>query len=316
MKSKTDNQRGVALLATLMSIALMTVLVIDFTYSVSAAYRSAANQMNELRADYLARSGVQVGLALLAQDARTDAETNQPFDSLQDVWAMPFPPVPVEGGSAGVSIIDETGKMNINLLVDQNTGVVNQVVLQQLSRLFALVEVPPEIIPAIVDWLDRDSVTSEGGAESDYYLGLIPPYQPRNGPMPTLGDLKMVRGVNEASFARLRRVLTTQPVGRPNINTAPAEVLMALSPELANDPSIVKTLLAAREVKPLRSITDLTEIRGVSSIGAKLSGLFTTKSDYFTVTGLGAFAGARKIVYASVRRNGTAPLMLANWHED
>ncbi len=61
----------------MMAVALLTVLVLDFTTSTSIAYRSAANQANQLRAYYLARSAVQVGIALLADDVR-QSRAHQP----------------------------------------------------------------------------------------------------------------------------------------------------------------------------------------------------------------------------------------------
>jgi len=66
-------ERGVALLVTMMALALMTLLVMDFTTSASLGYRAAAGQANELRAEYLARSAVSVGLSLLSTDAQQDA---------------------------------------------------------------------------------------------------------------------------------------------------------------------------------------------------------------------------------------------------
>ena len=50
------SERGIALLAVLMSVALMTILVVDFTTSTALGYRAAANQANELRAEYLPTS--------------------------------------------------------------------------------------------------------------------------------------------------------------------------------------------------------------------------------------------------------------------
>ena len=58
--------RGVALLAVLLGIALMTLVVMDFAMTSGLGFVSAANQANELRAGYLARSGINVGLGLLA----------------------------------------------------------------------------------------------------------------------------------------------------------------------------------------------------------------------------------------------------------
>ncbi len=301
------------MLATLLAVALMTVLVMDFTYSATAGFRAAANQMNELRADYLARSGVQVGLGLLSQDARNDALSQQPYDGLDEMWATPFPPLPVEGGTASVSIVDETRKLDINQLVNPANGAPNPAFAAIVARLFELLGVSPEILPALIDWLDPDSVPTQGGAEADYYLGLMPPYEPRNGPMPTIADLRMVRGVDDATFMRLAQDLTVAPDTRVNINTASPEVLMAMLPQLANQTSMLQAILAGR---PYRTLSDLNKTSGFAAIAKNSQSLFTTQSDYFTITGVGNFAGARTFAYATVRRNGVGPMLLSYWHED
>jgi len=301
------------MLATLMAVALMTVLVVDFTYSSSASFRSSANQINALRADYLARSGVNVGLGLLAQDARNDALSQQAYDGLDELWAKPFPPLPVGGGTASLSIVDETRKLNINQLVNATNGVVNVAFTQTLERLLQAIGVSPEILPAIIDWIDRDSIESQGGAETDYYMSLIPPYEPRNGPMPTIADLRMIRGIDDPTFMRLREFLTAAPESKVNVNTAPPEVLMAMIPELANQPSVLETVL---EQRPFRKPGDLNAVLGSLSEHANPANLFTTQSDYFTITGVGSYSGARSFVYTTVRRNGVGPALLSSWHED
>jgi general secretion pathway protein K len=307
------SEQGMAMLATLMAVALMTVLVMDFAYSASSGFRAAANQMNELRADYLARSGIQVGLGLLAQDARNDTLSKQAYDGLDEMWATPFPPLPVDGGTASVTIIDETRKLNINQVVNSSNGAPNTTFIATLSRLFEIIGVSPDIVPAIIDWIDPDSVPTQGGAENDFYLGLMPPYEPRNGPMPTIADLKMIRGVDDATFIRLAQFLTVAPESRVNINTAPPEVLMAMMPLLANQPSILQALMAQR---PFHTMSDLNKAPGFSAASKNSQNLFTTQSDYFTISGVGTFAGARTFAYATVRRNGTGPMLLSYWHED
>jgi general secretion pathway protein K len=215
------SERGVALLVTMMALALMTLLVMDFTTSASLGYRSAAGQANELRAEYLARSAISVGLSLLSTDAQQDALAKTPHDGLDEPWAQPYPPLPLGGGEAQVSIIDEARKLDINLLINPRNGQPNPEYAAIIERLFTNIGVSPALIPAIVDWLDPDSIESPGGAEADYYLRLIPPYEPRNGPMPTIGDLRMIRGVDDATFFRLQQFLTAAPEPRVNINTAP-----------------------------------------------------------------------------------------------
>ena len=318
LKRLAKSQRGVALLATLMAVALMTILVVDFTTSSSLNYRSAANQANELRAEYLARSAVNVGLALLAQQARQNVGPGiqLPYYALTQPWAMPFPPVPMDGGTATVSIVDEARKLNINELINPHTGTVDPDVEQILQRLFAILEIDPRIIPAIIDWLDPDSVESPGGGvEADYYMRLIPPYEPRNGPMPTLGDLRLIRGVDTPTFIRLSQFLTTAPETRINANTVPPELLASLSPELANNTSLVKEIMAARISEPFKSLNDLGNLQGVGENSAELMRLLSTTSTYFMITGVGTYAGARRSIYATFRSNPNGTAILIGWNE-
>jgi general secretion pathway protein K len=309
------SERGVALLVTMMALALMTLLVMDFTTSASLGYRSAAGQANATRAEYLARSAIGVGLSLLSKDAQQDAVAKTPHDGLDEQWAMPFPPVPLGGGLAQISIVDEARKIDINLLINPRTGQPNQAYLGILQRLFTNIGVSPDIIPAIVDWLDPDSIESPGGAEADYYLRLIPPYEPRNGPMPTIGDLRMVKGVDDATFMLLQQFLTAAPETHVNINTAPPEVIAALVPELSNDTSMVKEIVQARSVQPFLAVTDVGNLSGMGDAGQALMKLITTRSSYFTLTGIGVFAGARRRINTTFRRNANGTSMLASWQE-
>ena len=136
VEAAKKSERGVALLVTMMALALMTLLVMDFTTSASLGYRSAAGQANELRAEYLARSAVNVGLSLLSTDAQQDALAKTPHDGLDEPWAQPYPPLPLGGGAAQIAIADEARKIDINLLMNPRTGQPNPVYVAIVERLF------------------------------------------------------------------------------------------------------------------------------------------------------------------------------------
>ncbi|HKV56619.1 MAG TPA: type II secretion system minor pseudopilin GspK [Candidatus Binataceae bacterium] len=311
--------RGIALLATLLAVSLMTLLVIEFTTSAALGYRSAANLANQIRASYLARSGIQVGLAVLARDSLNDALQKTPHDGLDEAWAQPIAPIVVDGGVVSLSIVDETRKIDVNNLFNKRTMQVDPAMEAMLLRLFSNIGVSPDLMPVLIDWLDPDSIESDGGAEAGYYLSLTPPYEPRNGPMPTIGDLRMLKGMNDAVFLQLSQYLTTMPEMRINVNTAPPQVLAALAPELENDPQLVEQIVQIRQARPFLQITDLAnEIPGIGAIAAsgRLSSFVTMRSSYFTITAQGEFAGARKRIYATFRRNLNGTAMLMNWHED
>ncbi len=304
------------MLATLLAISLMTILVVDFATSSALGYRSAANQADELRALYLARSGIQVGVALLERDSFNDAQTQQPFDSLHDIWAVPIPPIPIEGGTVSVSIIDEARKLNINQLYDWRTRQLDGNFAEVIARLFESIGVSTDLIPIIADWLDPDSIESPGGAESDYYLKLMPPYEPRNAQMPTIGDIRALKGVDDATFMLLAQYLTTVPEARVNANTASPQVLAALTPELSNNSDLVKEMLAARDVRPFLAVTDIANLPGIGEFADHLTPMLATRSSYFLIIGQGQFAGARRRIYAVFRRNSSGSAMLISWHED
>jgi general secretion pathway protein K len=379
LMERCRRERGMALLATMMALALMTIIVVDFTSASSMGYLSAANNANEIRASYLARSAINVGLALIAQDTRAQmaqaqsgtaasggstgttasgtgsasATTGQgqPFDSFASVWAIPFPPMPVNGGMIGLSVTDEARKFNINRLVNPMPGTVNLgggtpgatptpatnarpaaanngangnpalipgqpnvQAVAQFTNLVTMLGLDPGIVPPIVDWLDADSIEMQpGGAEADYYLRLTPPYAPRNGPMPTLGDLRLIKGIDDATFAKLRNYVTVAPEYLVNPNTASPEVLASLDPQLT--PDLVKSIIDQRSIKPFSVVTDVTNLPGVGAV-TNLPKYLTLRGQYFTITGVGNYAGARKLVFATFHRNPDGTGTLSSWQED
>jgi general secretion pathway protein K len=325
VRTRRKNERGVALLAVLLGIALMTLIVVDFAIVSGLGFVSAATQANELRASYLARSGVHIGLAMLAADVRNKLQTQTPSnrqpppDSLQDAWAVPFPPMPLEGGAVSISIIDEARKLNINSMIQIQNGQVsvNQAAVQKVQRLFQVLDVDIELIPGIIDWITPVGSNTGGGNSADFYMGLKPPYQPRYGPMPTIGDLQMVKGFNESIFNRLSPFLTVMPELAVNINTAPPQVLAAMEPELMEDQKIVAGILDTRAIRPFSLATDIqNNIPGLSGdVATRLSRDVQMRSGAFTVNATGAYAGARKFIIATFHRENSGIGTLAAWHE-
>ncbi len=307
------NERGVALLAVLLGIALMTLIVVDFAMTSGLGFVSAANQANELRAGYLSRSAIAVGLGLLAADARNDALSQTPIDSLSDVWAVPFPPMPLEGGMVSLSIVDEARKINLNAMISNST--LNEAAIGKVTRLFTILDVNPDLVQAIIDW-----ITPNGGngssSSSEFYLGLQPPYQPRSGPMPTIADLQMVEGFNDAIFNRVAPFLTVMPEPEVNANTATPQVLAALEPELMEDQKIVEEIIQARANQPFTQPTDIMNLPDIGPVAQSLSQDVTLRSQFFTIYGTGTYAGARKMITATFHRETTGIGTLAAWHED
>ncbi len=84
---------------------------------------------------------------------------------------------------------NESGKLNLHALLAEGADA------EARNRLLTLPSMTPEIADAILDWLDADSAPRQYGAEQDYYAGLDPAYGMRNGPIGSLDELLMVRGM-------------------------------------------------------------------------------------------------------------------------
>ncbi len=107
------NERGIALVITLLVVALLTIIVVEFTYSVEVDAHMARNSLNGLQATLLARSGVNLGEAFLLHDDDKDvdsyAEDWGNVDLLNSQLILP------DNMRLRVQIIDEGGKININM---------------------------------------------------------------------------------------------------------------------------------------------------------------------------------------------------------
>jgi len=88
-------------------------------------------------------------------------------------------------------VVDEAGKINLNALLQfDSSGKVAHDMLMQLPNM------TEEIANAMLDWIDPSNSTQRsGGAKSDYYAGLNPPYRTKSGPTDSLEELLLVRGV-------------------------------------------------------------------------------------------------------------------------
>src|SRR6476469_9977459 len=66
------SERGVALLIAIISIAILTAVAVDFAYSSRVDLQLAANQRDEVRAYYLAKSGVGLSRLMLKFQKQLD----------------------------------------------------------------------------------------------------------------------------------------------------------------------------------------------------------------------------------------------------
>ena len=297
---RARGEDGIALLVVLLTITLLTIVVVEFTQSAEVETHFAMSSRNALQAFYLARSGVNVGEALLAQDAKINHN-----ESEEDIWERPLPPLPVGDGTVSLRVQDEARRLNLNML---SVGSVAQLNVRRsiFGHLFDVLGVDKRILAAIVDWIDADDEpsTDPPGAERAYYLGLTPPVVARNGPMLTMRELMQVRGMTPTLYARLEDFVTVLPPDtvKVNVNTAPAEVLSAILETLGADPGVVARVISVRREHAFNTPTELgPNVSGWPTTGT--DAFIATTSSYFRIDAVGEVNDVARGITAIVGRD-------------
>jgi DNA uptake protein ComE-like DNA-binding protein len=292
---KTMRKKASILVGLLWCLALLSVIVIGVLHTARMDLLVVKNYGDRIQAHYLALAGIEKAEALLFQNAkdRSRSKKNHSGDFYDD--ASQFREIQFgrgvftvlrrgrsdEGGGIIFGIGDEESRLNVN------TAATNE--LSQLQNM------TPDVATAIVNWRGGDSTAV--AAEAQYYAGLQPPYQPRNGPFQTVRELLMVRGVtpelllgkdahqngllaaagengNDFAFANsvdsaelgwagiLTVDSTVQNVNaagdaRVNIQTADQNALTAVN---GITPQIARAIVAYRGQHQFQSIADLLDV--------------------------------------------------------
>lgn len=266
------NQRGIALVITLLVVALLTITVVEFTYSVEIDQHMARNALSALQASLLARSGVNLGEAFLLHDddPLVDAYTEDwgQVDQLNSQLIVP------ENMRLRVLIIDESGKLNINLTRPRT---INQALIAQKAN-------PSVQPPVFQSWTLAAGRLLEGrgapaeitDAITDYWFKLFQaslPVQPAGAQphvqptpaaalwdFPSLDDASVIVGLSASLIRQSRPVMTALDAtrqGTVNANTAPREVLNAI----IGDGGVVDNIISQRQAEGLKA-NDLAALLG------------------------------------------------------
>ena len=286
------------LVGVLWCLALLSIIVIGLLHTARLDLLVGKHHSDRIQAHYLALAGIEKTKALLYQSAQERSRTGQSHRG--DLYNAPeqFRNVSLgrgqfrvfrrgredEGGEILYGVSDEESRLNVNVA--------------PLEDLLKIEGMTPDIAAAIIDWRDEDNAVTPGGAEAEYYLSLQPPYLPRNGPLQTVRELLMVRGVSrqllfgtdvhqnggldvagkdepasaagalDAGWAGLLTVdsladnLNAAGEERVNIQTAAERALAAVKGITSE---IAKAIVAYRGQKRFESIADLLDVTAVQN---------------------------------------------------
>jgi general secretion pathway protein K len=278
---RRSDERGIALLLTLLVLTLLVALILEFDAEARREYRDAAAFRDNFKATVLARASVQAARGVLQQDFMKDKQAGQLFDALTDLWAFPITNYAIGDGLLNAKIEDERGKLNLNDLAVSGDPIIKKAKVGRVKRLFELVQINPDLVDAIVDWVDNDETPEPSGAESIYYQTLRPSYRAANAPLQTLLELRLIKGMTPEIMAKLAKLVTIYPPegqSKVNLNTADPLVIQALDPGITQ--SVAADIIQSR---PYKTIQELDRVSSFEDIGKVLrtQNLYDVQSNLF-----------------------------------
>ena len=255
---RLGNRQGLALIAVLWGLVLLSVIAASVATTTRTETRLAHNLVENAKAKALADAGVHHAILRLLSPETEGLLTPEMENPLKlgsepapvlrrrierslrseleetlgpeydDIFkpALPEDGTPyawgAQGGKVLISVQDEGGKIDLNRASDR-----------LLRGLFVAVGLDPDesaaLADAVADFRDGDDLRRLNGAEDVDYLGRGRPYGAKDRPFEATEELGQVLGVTPALYARVAPALTVHSRrGNVRRETAPPLVLEAL----------------------------------------------------------------------------------------
>jgi general secretion pathway protein K len=308
--------RGIALIMAVVTVALVAGIATALISSQWLSIRRTSVMMDSEQGWWVAR-GVEAWVVGILENDRKESQ----FDALGEAWAQPVDALPVDQGFVRGGVVDLQGRFNLNNLDPRIAGEKYQQQFRNLLRSLADVELPQGLDAAVRDWIDADQdANSMNGAEDAEYLNLQPPYRAANQPFTVVSELLAIRGMTPQVYERLRPLVAVLP-GRKaqapgatkiNVNTAPMEVLRALS--ATTDETKLATFIQRRVDDPVENAGELGALIGEGIWGAEVGAdVLDFRSEFFQIQGEVFVGSSRVALYSLIHRpDSGSPVVLAH----
>ncbi|MCP4599953.1 MAG: general secretion pathway protein GspK [Proteobacteria bacterium] len=229
-------EQGVALVMVMVALIILGSITVDLMETNEVYLATTVNARNAVRAEYMARSGINLSRLILSFQRILGSTINFPFWQYADLVIDAFANageggmlsdfigldlsgvegmgLGVKDGDLKVTIIDEDSKLNVNVANSTARGNTPSRMINQLSALMASPVYDSifdreakggqffereDIICEMLDWSDPDEDLCDmsGSEDPSFYQMLDPAYERKNAPYDSLMELHLVRGIDD-----------------------------------------------------------------------------------------------------------------------
>ncbi len=237
-------ERGMALVLSLFIVVLVTAIVVSVSWRFQLGMARNENRWHGAQARAYLEGGEQLARKVLIDDALESQN-----DHLREIWAQSGDPLPTDEGWIRGRLEDAHSRFNLNLLIAPVVDPTKPPPLpedkysamqRRFIRFLQMIELEDgfldlaeaiAIVDAIQDWLDPDSNPfGFNGAERSHYDSLDPPVMIANGPMQSVSELLLVKGMTPELYEKLvPYIIALDESVKMNINTVTPEILRAFN---------------------------------------------------------------------------------------
>ncbi|MBN1114387.1 MAG: general secretion pathway protein GspK, partial [Oligoflexia bacterium] len=137
-------------------------------------------------------------------------------------------------------------KLNINILAQTEEGIqkfkeimgthyANKIESDESFGHRYPIEYFDEMLNNIVDWIDTDTDSRNGGDENNYYERQNPPYSARNSAMLTISEMHMIEGMTDELCDFISPIITVFSSGSINVNNSEIDMIKVIDNRLSDE---------------------------------------------------------------------------------
>lgn len=331
------------LIIVLWVIGLLSMFVTAFAFDMHIEARIVSTWRKKLKADYLARAGIELARMALLETSDPDV-TNPDLSGYvskgSDNARRSATVALAHGGGADLSrelgegsitvhIKPENARINLDSIISAND---REQTFELWAPIFETAGVPYDqrdtLIDCLIDWVDQDELTHLNGVESEYYEKLTPPYKSKNAPIDTVDELALIKGFGDTIpastqtvYEAVARFLTTYAEDRTiNINAVDRDTLMAF---LNIDAQMAEEIIAQRagpdgeegteDDMPFKDMNDLlSRVPSLNQAAAQYLA-FTAKGRFY-IQSIGRVGNVERVI-ACVVLLSENNLLVLSWIE-
>lgn len=285
------SERGAALLSVLLMVAVLAVIAVTTLDRLALSTKLSGNGNALAQARMFSYAAESIAAARLEDLIARDAAQT----TLKGGWLGKEQILPIPVGIASATVRDAGNCFNLNSLVTDVEGKYQASATgqEQMASLMVVLGINENtarpIAAAAADWADSDTAPLQNGAEDDAYRGATKPYLTANRLYAHPSELRAVKGVTPAVYAKLRGWICALPdaeLSPLNVNTLLPEqaplLAMLFAPGKMN-PVIARSHLAKRPVSGYGSLIRFWDAPELAVLGPSplVQGQVKLTSKYF-----------------------------------